>query len=70
MSSYTSSEREDKKYTVRQAIASARARYKRPICLDSVPASRNLDEKITLEELNQISDAIVSDSAWWDYDPR
>ena len=69
-SPFTLSERTDKKYTVGQAVASAKRRLKgRSYCMNAI-SGRDLSEKITLEELNRISDAIVDDTNFWEYDPR
>lgn len=67
MSIYTHSERTVKKYTVGQAVASAERRLKgTPVCVNAV-SGRPLSEAITLEELNEIAEAIYSDSIYWDY---
>lgn len=61
---YTHSELTVRKYTVAQAIESAKRRFKAPVCVDSV-RGRPLDEPITLAELNEIAEQIVSDSCFW-----
>lgn len=66
MSIFTHSERTVKKYTVYQAIESAKraiANSRNPgnVNVTSV-AKREPAEKITLEELNRIADRIISDT--------
>lgn len=61
---YTFSERTVKKYTVEQAVESAKRRLKsNSICINSI-ASRDYKEKITLQELNEIAEQIVMDTKW------
>lgn len=64
---YTLSERTDKKYTVGQAVSSARRLLKDSgICVCVTPISdRSMSEKITLEELNSIAMAIYDESVYW-----
>jgi len=64
MSIYTHAERTVKKYTVADAIAAAKARTAGSVCLDSVK-DRADDEAITLEQLNDIADAICDDTNAW-----
>lgn len=64
---FTKSERTVRKYTVAQALASAERRLKnagvKGTCINAI-SRRSLSDKITLEELNEISDAIYSDSVY------
>lgn len=73
---YTRSEREDKNYTVAQAVSSARQRMSlearqrrskapRGICVNAL-RGRPYSEKITLKELNQLAQALVDDSYYYD----
>lgn len=68
---YTRSERTVQKYTVYQAIESARRRlaekkwFKGKVCTNAVSGRAN-SEKITLEELNEIADEIVNDTRYYD----
>lgn len=68
MSIYTKSERTVKKYTVGEALDSAKRALKSKgiysVCTNAV-YRRDLSEKITLEELNNIKEQIVSDSYFW-----
>lgn len=67
LDSYTFSERTVKKYKVAQAVESAK--YRRnggALNLDSI-RSRQFSDLITLKELNEIADEIVSDSENWYY---
>lgn len=69
MSIYTHSERTERKHTVGQAVASAERRLKgTPVCTNAV-SGRALTEAITLQELNEIAEAIYLDSKYWAYDP-
>lgn len=63
---YTRSEREDRKYHVGDALASAKRVLKGqvPTCTNAI-SGRDLKEKITLEELNKIADEIVNDSFYY-----
>lgn len=69
MSIYTRSERTVKKYTVYQATESARRRlnqvkgFKGSICVNAL-RGRSDSDKITLEELNSLSDSIVDDTMY------
>lgn len=64
-SPYTLSERTVLKYTIGQALASAERRLKtKRVCVNAI-SGRHLSEKITLEELNRISDAIVHDTEYY-----
>lgn len=65
MTIYTKSEKTVKKYTVGQAVESARRRLKGNEYCSNCISSRNLTDKITLEELNNISDQIVWDTEYW-----
>lgn len=69
MSIYTKSERTVKKYTVEQAVNSALVRLNKigltQVCTDKIKG-RNNDEKITLEELNRISDELYDDTIYYD----
>ena len=65
MSIYTKSERTVKKYTVQDAVDSAKRRLKGiPMCINAV-TKMDLDEKITLERLNEIASEIVADSHYY-----
>ena len=70
MTIYTRSERTVEKYTVYQAVESARRRLgadfisKHGMCVDVLRGRRD-DVKITLEELNKISDGIYLDSLYY-----
>lgn len=66
MTIYTKSERTERNYTIGKAVASARRRLGKgvPMCINAI-RHRPLDYKITLEELNEISDEIVSDSRFY-----
>lgn len=66
MTIYTKSERTVRKYTIGNAIASARRRLGNnvPMCINAIE-HRPLDYKITLEELNRISDQLVEDSYFY-----
>lgn len=63
MSVYTNSERTVKKYTVGQAVESAKRRMKHgvPVNLTCI-SGRSLKEHITLEEMNEIAEEICSDT--------
>ncbi|URA06841.1 hypothetical protein QAY90_gp10 [Xanthomonas phage Langgrundblatt2] len=65
---FTRSERTERKYTIGQAVASAERRLNKArikgVCMNAV-SRRSLSEKITLEELNRISDAIYDDSVYY-----
>lgn len=69
MNVYTRSERTVKKYTVHQAYESAKRRCdgksfaKNGICINAI-SGRAGSEKITLEELNELSDAIYNDTLY------
>lgn len=71
---FTRSERTEKRYTVGQAVAAAKARLMGnperrqplPLCMNAV-RQRDYREAITLAELNEISDALVSDSCFYGY---
>lgn len=66
MNIYTFSERTVKKYSVGGAVESAKRRLNGlPICTDAI-RSRTLSDRITLQELNEIADAIVEDSIHYD----
>jgi len=65
MSIYTKSEATDKKYTVGQAVESAKRRLKGGSWCANALKGRDLSEKITLKELNEISDKIVWDTEYW-----
>lgn len=67
MNIYTKSERTVKKYTVGDAVESAKRALKgESMCMNAV-GNRELSEKITLEELNNIKEQIVSDSYFYNY---
>ena len=61
---YTESEKTVKKYTVAQAVDAAKILLegKAPINITAIPKSK---EKITLKELNEISEKIVEDSLYY-----
>lgn len=65
---YTRSEREDEKYIVGQAVASAERTLAQKgvkgVCMNAV-RSRSLSDKITLLELNRIAKEIVDDSLYY-----
>lgn len=65
MTIYTNSEKTVKKYTVGQAVESAKRRLKgQAYCANSV-SNRDFKELITLKELNELSDKIVWDTEYW-----
>ena len=65
---YTRSERTDKKYTIGQALESAKRRLNRigiaRYCVNAIQG-RDAGEKITLEELNTLADSIYDDSVYY-----
>jgi alpha-D-ribose 1-methylphosphonate 5-triphosphate diphosphatase PhnM len=65
---FTLSERTDKKYTIGQAVASAKRRLVNAgineMCMNAVSLGCDLKTPITLEKLNQISDAIYDDTTY------
>lgn len=62
---YTPSEKTVAKYTVYQAVQSAAARLRgKPVCTDALKGRPNSD-KITLQQLNDLADQMVSDSKYW-----
>lgn len=62
---YTMSERTVRKYTVGQAVESAKRRmHGADLCINTI-RSRAKNEKITLEEMNQIIEELVSDSNYY-----
>lgn len=62
MTIYTHAERTVKKYTVQFAIDQARIRVGgAPVCVNSV-AHLGRSDVITLERLNELTDAIVADT--------
>jgi len=64
---YTHSERTVRKYTVYQAMQSAERRLKGvPMCTNAI-SGRQHSDKITLKELNEISDALYNDSIYYAY---
>lgn len=64
---YTKSERTVKKYTVGEAVESAKRALKGiPICTN-ILRGRELSEKITLEELNNIRTRLIDDSHYYNY---
>lgn len=64
---YTKSERTVKKYTVGEAVESAKRALKGiPLCINAIQG-RELSEKITLEELNNIRTRLIDDSHWYNY---
>lgn len=64
---YTKAERTVKKYTVGEAVESAKRALKGiPMCMNAV-GDRDLKEKITLEELNNIRQSIIDDSYYYKY---
>lgn len=69
MSIYTKSERTVKNYTVLDAFNSAKARLSKlglhQVCVDKLKGRAD-EEKITLEELNEISDTLYMDTLWYD----
>lgn len=65
MSIYTKSERTIKKYTVGEAVESAKRALKGvPMCINALEG-RELIEKITLEELNNIRSQLIDDSNYY-----
>ena len=69
MTIFTRSEREDRKYTIGQAVASAQRYLNRKcgiekICVNAVPRHAPYDSPITLVELNRISSTIISDTCY------
>lgn len=68
---YTHSEKNDPKYTVGFAVASAERRLRQKkfrggICMNAVQR-HSLKDKITLREVNKIASQIVEDSYYYDY---
>lgn len=64
---YTKAERTVKKYTVGEAVESAKRALKGiSMCMNAV-GNRDLKEKITLEELNNIRQSIIDDSHYYNY---
>lgn len=63
---YTYSEKNDRKYTIYQAWQSARSRLsdRYQLCVNAISGRAN-GEKITLQELNQLADQMVSDSKYY-----
>ena len=65
---FTHSERNDKKYTIGQAVASAKRRLVNAgineMCMNVVGLGCDLKTPITLERLNTISDAIYDDTTY------
>ena len=62
---YTKSEMTVKKYTVGQAVESAKRRLKgAQMCVNAL-RGWELSDKITLEQLNTIADQLISDSNYW-----
>lgn len=66
---YTEKERTEKKYTVNDAVNAAttilRAKGIKGTCMDKV-RGYSMDDKITLEKLNQISEAVIDDTMYWE----
>ena len=62
---YTKSERTVKKYTVGEAVESAKRALKgAPMCVNAIH-NKELSEKITLEELNIIRQRLIDDSRYY-----
>lgn len=62
---YTISEKTEKKYTIAQAIEVARILCNgQPVCSNAI-SGRALNEKITLVELNLLSEEMVSDTYFY-----
>jgi hypothetical protein len=65
---FTHSERTEKKYTIGQAISSAKRRLVckgiNEICVNAVGRGCDLKTPITLEHLNEISDTIYDDTMY------
>ena len=65
MNIYTKSERTVKKYTVGDAVESARRALKGvPMCMNAI-RKMELSDKITLEELNNIRTQLIDDSHYY-----
>lgn len=62
---YTHRERTEKTHYLRDAIASASKQTGGSVCLDSVKG-RSMYEPITLQQLNEIVEAIVIDTMYWE----
>lgn len=62
---YTHSEQTQKKYTVEDAVNAAGIILREKGKAMNRTTQRNLEEKITLVELNNISDDIVQDSLYY-----
>lgn len=65
---YTHTEKTVKKYTVNQAVEAAKVILKdrkvNKCCITSIQ-KRDLNQKITLEEMNKITEQIVDDSTFY-----
>lgn len=68
---YTHSERTDRKYTIGFAVGSAERRlrqnrrFRGQMCTNAI-SGRDLKEKITLRDVNEIAERIVTDSFYHD----
>lgn len=64
---YTELDKTQKKYTVEDAVKAATTRLgNKGVCMNAV-CKRSLTDKITLVELNDLADLIVSDSNYYEY---
>jgi hypothetical protein len=66
---YTRSEQTDKKYTVNDAFNVAVLRCDgRKICVDHIYSHHlSYQDAVTLEKMNEIADALVDDTNYYDY---
>ena len=68
---YTHSEKNDFKYTVKQAVDIAAMLVKGKVCINALTTGRavpwSFSKKITLEELNNLVDQMVDDSRFYNY---
>lgn len=70
-SMYTKSELTEKKYTVGQAFASAKARLKEKhgltkVCVNAIPSWMSMSHPITLAELNDYAQKMYEDTCYHD----
>lgn len=70
MSIYTHSERTDKKYPLNKAVLLAQKNLKDKgidkICMDAIPRHRQLNELVTLEEVNVLAEKLLDDTLYWE----
>lgn len=61
---YTRRERTERDWSVGQALAKAQAVCRtKEICVNAI-SGRALDEKITLEQLNDLADQLIDDTSY------